>query len=182
MPTLGSWRMKQIFGQFRSSVIDTRAKLLWDVYSAGVGGVAFNGDPLPDWDTFAADPAKTKQVDGYRAMAKATLEAAAGEAIELAIVTLNRAFVADPNAVHSLICNRVPCNDELAEDPTIVCDAPGPINGEKPHSYQVGALGLINGVLGDITGGLAVAVKFGDPDPNTAGSKILGFQVYTPAE
>lgn len=45
------------------------AKELYTTYCAAVGGVAFNGDPLPDWDTFAADPAKEKQSSAWLAAA-----------------------------------------------------------------------------------------------------------------
>lgn len=41
------------------------AKELYTAYCAAVGGVAFNGDLLPDWDTFAADPAKSKQSEAW---------------------------------------------------------------------------------------------------------------------
>lgn len=36
------------------------AKELYTTYCAAVGGLAFNGDTLPDWDTLAADPTKHK--------------------------------------------------------------------------------------------------------------------------
>lgn len=41
------------------------AEELYTAYCAAVGGVAFNGDPLPDWATFAADPAKEKQSNAW---------------------------------------------------------------------------------------------------------------------
>lgn len=42
---------------------------LYTIYCAAVGGVAFNGEPLPDWEAFRADPAKGKQVNGWLALA-----------------------------------------------------------------------------------------------------------------
>ena len=45
------------------------AEELYQTYCAAVGGVAFNGDPLPDWKTFANDPAKKKQSDAWLAAA-----------------------------------------------------------------------------------------------------------------
>ena len=45
------------------------AEELYLTYCAAVGGVAFNGDPLPDWATFAADPTKTKQSEAWLATA-----------------------------------------------------------------------------------------------------------------
>ena len=42
---------------------------LYEEYCAQVGGVAFNGDPLPKWKEFRADPAKQKQSDAWVAVA-----------------------------------------------------------------------------------------------------------------
>lgn len=38
---------------------------LYDRYCAAVGGRAFNGDPLPGWNEFLADPAKSKQSNAW---------------------------------------------------------------------------------------------------------------------
>jgi hypothetical protein len=53
--------------------IETHADLLYSVYCEAVGGVAFNGDPLPAWADFAADPNKQKQADAWRSVAKQSL-------------------------------------------------------------------------------------------------------------
>src|SRR3954470_18313129 len=53
---------------------DALAKLAYDTYSAGVGGKAFNGDPLPDWETFKKDPVKTKQADAWQKAARAVAD------------------------------------------------------------------------------------------------------------
>lgn len=45
------------------------ANELYTAYCEAVGGAAFNGDPLPDWETFAADPAKEKQSSAWLAVA-----------------------------------------------------------------------------------------------------------------
>jgi hypothetical protein len=45
--------------------VECLAQKAYDKYSKGVGGKAFNGDPLPSWDDFAADPSKKKQVQGW---------------------------------------------------------------------------------------------------------------------
>ena len=42
---------------------------LYDEYCRAVGGVAFNGDPLPSWDAFRDDPAKQKQANAWIAVA-----------------------------------------------------------------------------------------------------------------
>jgi hypothetical protein len=62
---------------------------------------------------------------------------------EKVLECLNIAFENDPNAVHALIANRVPCNERLADHPTVEVAAS---NVEGLH-FNVGALGLINGVL-----------------------------------
>jgi hypothetical protein len=45
------------------------AKELYETYCTAAGGVAFNGDPLPGWDAFAADPTKEKQSSAWLAAA-----------------------------------------------------------------------------------------------------------------
>lgn len=49
--------------------IDYIAGQIYEAYCQSVGGVAFNGDPLPKWEDFAADPQKQKQVQGWIAAA-----------------------------------------------------------------------------------------------------------------
>jgi hypothetical protein len=53
---------------------DIVAKELYTTYCVAVGGVAFNGEPLPDWDTFVADPAKKKQSDAWLSAADRALD------------------------------------------------------------------------------------------------------------
>lgn len=38
---------------------------IYTAYCAAVGGVAFNGDPLPSWHEFYSDPNKTKQSEAW---------------------------------------------------------------------------------------------------------------------
>ncbi len=47
---------------------------LYEAYSIAVGGKAWNNDPLPDWKTFRADPAKKKQSDAWVVVAQKALE------------------------------------------------------------------------------------------------------------
>ena len=42
---------------------------LYEEYCSGVGAVAFNGDPLPSWEEFRADPSKNKQSDAWMQVA-----------------------------------------------------------------------------------------------------------------
>lgn len=96
-----------------------------------------------------------------------------------AVECLNVAFKADPNAIHALIVNRVPCNRSLADDPFIQVDG-SPVL--PPESFQVGALGLVNGVL-SASGLPMVAIQFTDDMDGDGRRKILGFCEYKqPAE
>lgn len=38
---------------------------LYEAYCGAVGGVAFNGDPLPSWEEFSADESKEKQAAAW---------------------------------------------------------------------------------------------------------------------
>ena len=49
--------------------IDQKAIELYDIYTAAVGGKAWDGKPLPCGKDFLADPTKQKQADGWRAVA-----------------------------------------------------------------------------------------------------------------
>ena len=49
------------------------AEQIYSAYIDAVGGVAFNGNPLPVWDVFVADPSKKKQSDGWLAAADRAL-------------------------------------------------------------------------------------------------------------
>lgn len=93
--------------------------------------------------------------------------------IETVVDMLNNAFKSDPSAIHTLMVNRVPCNEQLADDPFIVVETPPALDGDH---FQVGALGLINGVLGSL-GMPRVAMTFSERD-SLGKSKILGFTIY----
>ncbi len=45
--------------------IEEFAGLLYETYCQAVGGKAFNGDTLPRWEEFRADPTKQKQSDAW---------------------------------------------------------------------------------------------------------------------
>lgn len=61
-----------------SADIDRIAGNFYTTYCAAVGGLAFNGDPLPSWDDFSADSGKVKQVEGWRAVARKATTMSAG--------------------------------------------------------------------------------------------------------
>lgn len=50
------------------------ANILYTHYCYRVGGKAWNGDPLPDWATFRADPYKERQADAWVAVATKALD------------------------------------------------------------------------------------------------------------
>lgn len=50
------------------------AQDLYTIYCAAVGGVAFNGDPLPSWEEFRADPKKDKQAQAWLATADRAIQ------------------------------------------------------------------------------------------------------------
>lgn len=49
------------------------AKAAYNKYCASVGGVAFNGDPLPLWDEFSRDEKKAKQANAWLDAAEAAI-------------------------------------------------------------------------------------------------------------
>ena len=53
--------------------VEDLAGRMYDRYCNAVGGLAFNGDPLPAWSEFGSDPAKQKQANGWREAAKEAL-------------------------------------------------------------------------------------------------------------
>jgi len=90
------------------------------------------------------------------------------QAIQNVIISLNQACEDDPIAIHSLICNRVPCNEKLVDHPHIVVT-----DSKVTKGFHVGALGLINGVLGSLN--LPhIAIKW------TEDGKFIGFCEYIP--
>lgn len=93
-------------------------------------------------------------------------------ALRQAVRVLNEAFRADPAAVHALICNRVPCNETLADHPTIVVSSVRTSAGGE--HYNVGPLGILNGVLG--TDHLAIGSMWSDPAAEGE-REFMGFTV-----
>ena len=50
--------------------LEALAEKLYLTYCSSVGGVAFNGDVLPGWAEFRADPKKEKQAEAWRQVAR----------------------------------------------------------------------------------------------------------------
>jgi hypothetical protein len=84
-----------------------------------------------------------------------------------ALKALNSAYDDDPSALHALICNRVPCNEKLANHPTVQVSVNELTNTPNP-TYVVGMLGIINGIL-DAALGKRIAAIIDDR------GKVTGF-------
>jgi len=65
--------------------------------------------------------------------------------IQDVLEVLNRAHTADPDAMCALVNARVPCNEALANDPTIQVGHP---NDDPSKGYEVGLVGVLNGLFG----------------------------------
>lgn len=99
------------------------------------------------------------------------LEREVGDDVTDVVAMLNNAFLADPNAMHALVCNRVPCNELLADDPFVGVDTAPVLVGKY---FQVGALGLINGVMRLYRHPL-IGAMFSDEEDEDGHCKMTGF-------
>jgi hypothetical protein len=96
--------------------------------------------------------------------------------IDTAIRVLNDAFRADPVAIATLLSVRIPCNELLAEHSTIQVQSQW-IMGNAFYP-TVSALGLINGIVEEMTG-QRVAAKYSDLQRSEdLGRNLEGFMVY----
>lgn len=86
---------------------------------------------------------------------------------------LNSLVDCDKNAIHALVSNRVPCNQELADHPT--CQV-----FTQNYGFHVGLLGIINGIFGvrEIGGGY-IAASFVDDEKSSYGKSLEKF-IRTP--
>jgi hypothetical protein len=66
--------------------------------------------------------------------------------IDDAIAYLNELAVLDKPAIAALIANRVPCNEQLADHPTVQV-------GAQNGGFWVGMLGILNGLFGTLDNG-----------------------------
>lgn len=85
------------------------------------------------------------------------------------IELMNDALKLDPRAITDLICHRVPCNEALAEHPTIQV---GRLD-RRPDEILVGMLGVLNGLCG-VYGpeGIDGHGKFGGYGPISCGEIV----------
>lgn len=84
---------------------------------------------------------------------------------------LNELAEADPALMHKLVETRVPCNEVIAEHPTVQ------VQKVEDGEYVVGLLGILNGIVGarPEDGYGYIAANFEDDE----GTKFTGF-VRTP--
>jgi hypothetical protein len=99
----------------------------------------------------------------------AATDVGSGDLLGIVLDTLNEAYEADAPAINDLIEHRVPCNERLADHPTIQV-------GGNPT--EVGMLGVINGIVERLTG-KRVASKWCD---DTGKKELKGFIVYVPKD
>jgi hypothetical protein len=89
--------------------------------------------------------------------------------LDTCLILLNEAVAADREAIESILTNRVRCNRALADHSTIqVIDLES-----HPVKYEVGALGLINGLIERLTDERVAAQWSVD-------GKLIGFARYAP--
>lgn len=113
--------------------------------------------------------------DGTQYIYEASLHQWQDATLSLQVLTaLNRAFAADPTAMYCLTVNRVPCNDALADDPTIVVDKH--LVAGTPR-WAVGLMGIINGILGEM-GIPLIASRFSDNPVANGHHAFEGFGLY----
>lgn len=89
-------------------------------------------------------------------MTGAMEEVAGSTGISQAVQVLNEAFECDPEAILGLIRTRIPCNDDLADHPTIQVALEPYLR--SMHATTVGFLGVLNGILETMTGHKVAAV------------------------
>jgi hypothetical protein len=86
------------------------------------------------------------------------------QAVQRAIEVLNRIHTKDPTVLQQLIEHRVPCNAKLLYDETVQV-GPGP----GYEGYEVGLLGIVNGLFGVDESGAGLIGACYDDDHNLIG-------------
>lgn len=108
----------------------------------------------------------------------------AGEIVEAvavaAVETLNRVHAADPTVLPALIDHRVPCNEAVADDTTVQVGQKTPAGpGQTEPVWEVGLLGVINGILGVRPGTPGLAHGWVEACYDDTGA-LLHFDIYRP--
>lgn len=130
------------------------------------GAVWIPGDTVED-SRATADPEEFKIIDEVnKPGSPANTE---GDSVFGAFVrVLNESLAADPFATIALIERRIDCNEKLANHPTIQC---GQV---KPGAWEVGLLGIVNGIC-EASTGRRVAMVISD------NGVMMGFEEYKSA-
>lgn len=85
---------------------------------------------------------------------------------ERVLKIMNEAIALDKAAISALIFNRVPCNEALANHPTIAV-------GSRWGGYTIGLMGILNGLCGT----QKIAAQFGVDEVDTITGDLLNFKL-----
>lgn len=92
---------------------------------------------------------------------------------EQAVTLLNEIHRLDPTVLQELVTHRVPCNEALANHPTVQVGLVDVQDGK----FEVGILGIINGLFGvDDKGWGFIAANISNPPE----SQLTGFDILEP--
>lgn len=155
----------------------------WVLRKTSDGGISYDLETgrITDEEMAAAATGKKPITKTIREKAAAMLEEALAKNEKditgtlLVLEMLEEAFRMDPVSVHTLLCNKVECSQEFAEQhPYIEC-RPTYID---PERYTVGTLGYINGVLSALNQA-RVCMVFEDVHEEDDGPRPMsGFDIY----
>ena len=88
------------------------------------------------------------------------------------VAFLNELLERDRPAIAALIANRVPCNKRLAEHPSVQV-------GAQHGGYNVGLLGLLNGLCGVRENGYGLIAAIFEGDSPTEYRDLVRFEVLS---
>ncbi len=91
------------------------------------------------------------------------------ELADQACTVMNEAFALDPDAIRMLTCQMVKANQGIADHPTIVV-------GQAPCKWTLSPLGLINGIVDQLSG-YRIAANWSDTKNEDGSYTFLGFVV-----
>ncbi len=98
------------------------------------------------------------------------MESAPNMQLDKVIECLNDAWRRDPLAMRTFLINTIPCNQALADHPTVIVD-------QYEDGYVVRTMGLLNGCL-EAAGIGRVAASFSSEADSEGKRKFLGFTWY----
>jgi hypothetical protein len=148
------------------------AELMYTTYCESVGGVAHDGQPLPTWSVFAADPARSKQAEAWRKAALACFlqnTTVAKRILAHKFVTaLDELLRESPAELQQLLEMGVAATEAMIAHPHVACQ-----ENEETGVCTLRGLGLISGLV-SFTTGYRIAARYSDAD------KLEGFTFYAP--